>query len=124
MAADALGREPFTVADLAGELWWPDRTAVGWVETVGGPRSPIAADGDSSDLAAALAPDVIVLVAGAGLGVINGVRLCVAALSAPPVVVLNRYDGSDLHARNRRWLAAEGFDLVVDPGALAVRICP
>lgn len=56
MAADALGRAPFTAADLVRELRWPQGVTVGWVETVGGPRSPIAADGDSADLAAALAP--------------------------------------------------------------------
>ena len=122
MAADALGRAPSTVADLVGELRWPEGVIVGWVETVGGPRSPIAADGDSADLVAALAPDLTVLVADAGLGVINAVRLSVAAVAGPPVVVLNRYDGSDVHARNRRWLHAEGFDVVVDPAELAARL--
>lgn len=124
MAADAMGREPFTVADLVGELRWPDGAVVGWVETVGGPRSPIAADGDSAALAAALAPDLTVLVAHAGLGVINAVRLCVAALDRPPIVVLNRYDGSDLHLRNRRWLEADGLDVLVAPSDLAVRLVP
>jgi dethiobiotin synthetase len=124
MAADALGRAPFTVADLVGQLRWPEGVTVGWVETVGGPRSPIAADGDSAELAAALAPDLTVLVADAGLGVINAVRLSVAALGAPPVVVLNRYDRSDLHLRNRRWLEREGLDVVVDPAELVGRLTP
>ena len=124
MAAEVLGRPPFTVAELAGELRWPDRTAVGWVETVGGPRSPIAVDGDSADLVAALAPDVAVLVADAGLGVINAVRLCAAALPAAPVVVLNHYDGSELHVRNRRWLESDGLDVIVDRAELAGRLCP
>ena len=35
-----LGRPPFTVADLVGELGWPPGVEVGLVETVGGPRSP------------------------------------------------------------------------------------
>jgi dethiobiotin synthetase len=122
MAAEALGSPPFTVADLVGELRWPTDVAVGWVETVGGPRSPIAADGDSSDLAAALAPDLTVLVADAGLGVVNAVRLSVVPLPSPPVVVLNRYDGSDLHLRNRRWLEADGLDVVVDPAQVAARL--
>lgn len=124
MAADALGRAPFTVAELAGELRWPERTAVGWVETIGGPRSPIAADGDSADLAAALAPDATVLVADAGLGAINAVRLCVAAVEKPTVVVLNRYDNSDLQARNRQWLEGDGVDVVVGPAKLAARLWP
>lgn len=122
MAADALGAPPFTVADLVAELRWPSGVVVGWVETVGGPRSPLAADGDSADLAAALGPDVTVLVADAGLGVINAVRLSVASLPALPVVVLNRYRGSDLHLRNRRWLEAEGVQVVVDPAGLAARL--
>ena len=125
MAAEALGRAPFTVADLVGELRWPEATAAGWVETAGGPRSPIAADGDCAALAAALAPDLTVLVADAGLGVINAVRLSTAAVVRRPVVVfLNRYDGSDLHVRNRRWLETDGYDLVVDPAALAARLYP
>lgn len=124
MAAQALVREPFTVADLLAELRWPDGVAVGWVETVGGPRSPIAADGDSADLAAGLAPDLVVLVADAGLGVLNAVRLCAPALAVPPIVVLNRYDGSDLHRRNRWWLEDEGHDVVVDPAQLVTRLLP
>jgi dethiobiotin synthetase len=109
MAADVLGRPAFTVADLVGELSWPDpAVAVGLVETVGGPRSPVAIDGDTIDMATALAPDRVILVADAGLGTINAVRLCIAALAAWPVTVfLNRFDdGDDLHRRNRDWLAS------------------
>lgn len=124
MAAQALGRDPFTVADLLGELRWPDGVAVGWVETVGGPRSPIASDGDSADVAAGLDPDLVVLVADAGLGALNAVRLGAGALAEPPVVVLNRYDGSDLHLRNRRWLEDDGLEVVVDPKDLVTRLGP
>lgn len=122
MAAQALGRDPFLIADLVDELWWPDGVAVGWVETVGGPRSPIAADGDSADLVTALDPDMVVLVADAGLGALNAVRLCVGVLAASTVVVLNRYDGSELHHRNRAWLEADGVDVVVDPADLVSRL--
>jgi dethiobiotin synthetase len=47
-----------------------------------------------------------VLVADAGLGTINAVRLSVDALGAHPTVVyLNRFDpGCDLHSRNLAWL--------------------
>ena len=70
----------------------PTRVDVGLVEGVGGPRSPISADGDNVDLAHALAPDLVVLVADAGLGTINAVRLSVGALADFPVLVaLNRY---------------------------------
>ncbi len=119
MAADVLGREPFTVADLVGELRWPDGAVdVGWVEGVGGPRSPIAHDGDGVDLARLLAPDHVVLVADAGLGTINAVLLSTepyADLGLPVLVVLNRYtDTDDLHRRNRSWLEDRyGLHLVV-----------
>ncbi len=49
MAADALGRPAFTVAELGHEIEWPDDVDVGLVEGVGGPRSPLAADGDTVD---------------------------------------------------------------------------
>ena len=59
MAAAVLGRPAFSVDDLVAELAWPADTAVGLVETAGGPRSPIAADGDSVDLCTALSPDIV-----------------------------------------------------------------
>ena len=63
------------------------------------------------------------LVADAGLGTINLVRLCVDALAAHRgvVVYLNRFDAADdLHRRNRDWLATrEGLEVVTDPEALA-----
>ena len=82
------------------ELRWPaEPVDVGLVETAGGLRSPLAADGDCLALCRALAPDIVVLVADAGLGTINAVRLtagALAAVDAPVVVVLNRFDaGSD-----------------------------
>jgi dethiobiotin synthetase len=126
MAAVVLGRPPFTIADLAAELTWVESTDVGLVEGAGGPRSPLASDGDTVDLAALLAPDLVVLVADAGLGTINAVRLSVAPFAdiAPACVVLNRYDPTDdLHARNREWLATHaGIDVVVDVLELALRI--
>ena len=109
MAAEALGRPPFAIADLVHELRWPhDRVEVGLVETAGGVRSPLAADGDCLALCGVLEPDLVVLVADAGLGTINAVRLTVEALvgvRAPVVVVLNRFDAADgLHERNLEWL--------------------
>jgi dethiobiotin synthetase len=78
-----------------------------------------------------LAPDIVLLVADAGLGTLNSVRLSVDALPdvAPVVVVLNRYDeGNDLHVRNRRWLVEEvGLAVVTMPGgeeALAALVRP
>ena len=124
MAAEALGLEPFTIADLVAELHWPVGTEVGLVEGAGGPRSPLAADGDTVDLARELAPDLIVLVGDAGLGTISGVRLASAPLvtEAPVAVFLNRYDDADdLHRRNRAWLARE-LDVHVAVESLATRI--
>jgi dethiobiotin synthetase len=149
MAADVLGRPPFTVADLVAEIRWSPGgsggstdvptdvaantpaggttarevvgTVVGLVETAGGVRSPQAADGDAVALGRLLGPDVVVLVADAGLGTINAVRLAVDALAgvpAPVVVVLNRFDAADdLHYRNRDWLAdRDGMTVVTTPG--------
>jgi dethiobiotin synthetase len=124
MAARELGLPPFTTADLAGAIDWPVSVDVGLVEGVGGPRSPISDDGDTVALAQLLAPDVVVLVADAGLGTINAVRLSVEALAAFPVIVaLNRYGDDPLHARNREHLtAADGFDVVTTPRDLADRL--
>jgi dethiobiotin synthetase len=123
MAADVLGRAPFTISDLVGEITWPDGVDVGLVEGVGGPRSPLAADGDTVDLVRALSPSVVVLVGDAGLGAINAVRLSAAALPAA-IVVLNRYDRADeLHVRNRRWLADQcGFDVAISAEEVADRL--
>jgi dethiobiotin synthetase len=149
MAADVLGRPPFTVADLVAEVRWPPGgsggstdastdvpadtpaggttagevvgAAVGLVETAGGVRSPQAADGDAVAVGRLLGPDVVVLVADAGLGTINDVRLAADALVgvlAPVVVVLNRFDpADDLHHRNRDWLTdRDGMRVVTTPG--------
>ena len=81
MAAEALGRPVFGIADLVDELRWPaDPVDVALVETAGGVRSPLADDGDCRALCRVLAPDLVVLVADAGLGTINAVRLCIEAM--------------------------------------------
>ncbi len=125
MAAAVLGRPAFSVEDLVDELVWPAGTTVGLVDTAGGPRSPIAADGDSVDLCTALAPDVVVLVADAGPGAINSVRLSVEVLltgCAPLLVLLNRWDGSDVQRRNREWLRRDGYQVTTAVADVAARI--
>jgi dethiobiotin synthetase len=132
MAAAALGREAFTSADLAAELDWPAPAAVGIIETAGGVRSPLASDGDTVTLCDLVAPDIVILVADAGLGTINAVRLSAGALrdgalsdgGAPVVVYLNRYAAADdLHRRNREWLAdRDRFDVVTSIGELVHRL--
>lgn len=124
MAADVLGRPRPTTADvLAGVApeQWPTDVAVGVVETVGGVASPMTATDHSAGVLARLKPDVVVLVADAGLGTIDAVRTSVAYLAVTDViVVLNRFDPAhDLHQRNRAWLAADGFVLVTTVAGLA-----
>lgn len=106
MAADALGRPSIGIAELAGEVEFPDGVDIGLVETAGGVRSPLAHDGDTVDLARLLSPDTVLLVADAGLGTLNAVRLSVEALKEWPVhVFLNRFDPANaLHCANKEWL--------------------
>src|SRR5262249_19400762 len=119
MAAEALGRAAFTIAELAAEVTASaPGDALVLVESAGGVRSPLAADGDTVTLADALPAALVLLVADAGLGTINVVRLGVDALGGHRVVVyLNRFaDGDDLHRRNRDWLATRaGLEVVTDP---------
>ncbi len=132
MAARALARPSIALADLVaactaprGDVAAPGRTTADpilVVETAGGVRSPLADDGDAVDLCRALAPDLVVLVADAGLGTINAVLLSAGALAGQRVVViLNRFDPtSQLHRANREWLATRaGLEIVTDPEALA-----
>lgn len=122
MAASSLGLAPFTVADLVSELDWPEACDLGLVESAGGIRSPIATDGDTVELVRQLHPDLVMLVGDAGLGAINALRLCAAALDpVRPVVMLNRFDdGQELHRRNLAWLRdVDGLDPVTSPEALA-----
>lgn len=111
MAADELDRPTFSIEDLVAEIDWPlPSPDVALVESVGGVRSPIAADGDTITLIELLQPDLVLLVADADLGTINSVTLSLEAIDrgahvARPVVVLNRFDPDDvLHRRNRDWL--------------------
>jgi dethiobiotin synthetase len=95
---------------------WPGGAAVGLVEGAGGVLSPLADDGDVVTLADHLDPDLVVLVADAGLGTINAVRLAAGVLDGWPLtVVLNRYDAlDDVHRRNRAWLVdRDQFDVVI-----------
>ena len=110
MAADFLGLEAPSIRELARELqasWSPVPCDLALVEGAGGVASPLASDGHTGDLTRTIQADLIILVADAGLGVINSVRLSLAALLPQPAIVhLNRFDpGDDLHRRNADWLA-------------------
>lgn len=113
MAADVLDRSRILLDDLLAELHWPDRADLALIETAGGVCSPIAHDADNLQLIERLAPSKVLLVADAGLGTLNSVRLCLRALGAMPAIVyLNRFDaGSDLHQRNEHWLQHEGVQV-------------
>lgn len=108
MAAAALGRPRPTIDDLVAGLAPATGADLVLVESAGGVRSPLADDGDSVDLAVRLRPACIVLVADAGLGTINAVRLSADALveatGLVPLVHLNRWHPSELHAANASWL--------------------
>lgn len=125
MAAAVLDRPSFTVADLVSELACPPDVDFLFVESAGGVRSPLAADGDTTDLIEILDPDLVILVTDTELGVINSVRLATAALAPRrPVVVLNRFDErSDLHRRNRDWLRdIDLADVLIGSDQLATRL--
>lgn len=128
MAASVLGLPIPSLEALARSVsssWPPDGCDLGLVEGAGGVASPLAADGDSADLARALAAHRVVLVADAGLGTINAVRLSVRALEPLPVVVhLNRFHpGDDLHRRNLDWLRSrDGLTVTTTVEALLVAL--
>jgi dethiobiotin synthetase len=115
MAADVLGLGPLRIEELLSEITWPAGTDLALVETAGGVRAPIAHDADNVDLIRSLAPHKVLLVADAGLGTLNAVRLSLAALAGQRVIVLlNRFDtNNELHRRNRDWLAQRDHALVI-----------
>ncbi len=94
-----------------------------WLETVGGPRRRSGATATRSTWSRPFDPRKVVLVADAGLGTINAVRLSVAPfqdLGHEPIVVLNRFDADDdLHRRNAAWLHDLGIAAVLSPAAVA-----
>ncbi len=117
MAADRLQQPPLLLKDLLAEIRWPAGVQLGLIETAGGVRSPLAHDADCSEFARCVAPDEVLLVADAGLGTINSVRLALHALSfAPVTVLLNRFDANnELHQLNRNWLVSrDRLRVIVD----------
>jgi dethiobiotin synthetase len=107
MAADTLACPRIELRQLVAEITWPELVDVAMVETVGGVRSPLAHDGDSVDLVRCLQPDRVLLIADAGLGALNAIRLARECLGTlPNDVFLNRFDSDDLlHRANLDWLA-------------------
>jgi dethiobiotin synthetase len=125
MAAQALGRGPVLMAEILSEIRWPANIDIGFVETVGGVRSPLSGDGDSLDLLRRLEVDRLLLIADAELGTINAVRLTLAAVGTTPTVVfLNRFErDNELHELNRRWLTEQDrLTVITDVHSLAIAI--
>lgn len=123
MAAASLRRSiPSTrriVEDLDGS-----RADLLLVEGVGGPRSPLSADGDTVDLARALGADDVIVVSDAALGTISRTLLCVDAFAPLPChVLLNRFEPEDqLHVMNRAWLIDKGISVYTDPSTMAANL--
>ncbi|MHB8244451.1 MAG: hypothetical protein ACYDGN_03705 [Acidimicrobiales bacterium] len=68
---------------------------------------------------------LVALVDDAGLGVVNALRQCVAALEPiHPVIVLNRFEGGqELHRRDLAWLRhVDGFGPVAPSQAFTDRL--
>lgn len=124
MAAGVLDLPVPTLADLLEETTWAPNTQIGIVEAAGGVRSPIALDGDGIDLAERLLPDVVLLVADAGLGVIHGVRAASVDLPGALIVFLNRFDaGEEVHRLSLEWLRdADGFEVYAEVDDLVARL--
>jgi dethiobiotin synthetase len=125
MAANALGRGPLLMTEIISEVRWPANIDIGFVETVGGVRSPLSCDGDSLDLLRRMEVDRMLLVADADLGTINAVRLTLAAVGTTPTVVfLNRFQrDNELHELNRRWLIEQDkLTVITDVHSLAIAI--
>lgn len=113
------------MSEIIKEIHWPEKVDIGFLETVGGVRSPMASDGDSLELLRRVAVDQMLLVADAKLGTINNVRLTMAAVGATPTIVyLNRFDpDNELHELNRRWLMDQDkLTVITNVHQLAVAI--
>lgn len=122
MAAVALGVDEPTLSDLVDTCAFSDGVDIGLVEGVGGVYSPLASDGHNLDLIDRLAPDRLVLVADARLGVINAVRSSIVEMGdITPMVFLNRFDPADeVHAANLSWLRdRDHLDVTTSIDALA-----
>lgn len=122
IAAAVLQQPAFTLTELLQEIHWPADTQIGLVETVGGPRSPLAIDADSALLLRALRVDEVLLVADAELGTINAVRQATDCLPEYPIrVLLNRFDPTrQMHRRNLDWLLEKDqLEIYTAPHSLA-----
>jgi dethiobiotin synthetase len=123
LAAEILKRPEPRLDDLVHELRATADLVL--VECVGGVRSPLAVDGDTTSLARAVGARLAVLVARPDLGTINEVRLACEALSPLKVLVfLNRFDARNRqHRLNLDWLRIrDGFEVHTGVDSIADRL--
>jgi dethiobiotin synthetase len=123
MAAALLGRPPILIADLVAETTAAMGTAeLVLVEGAGGARSPLAEDGDVTDLARGLGARLAIVVADPSLGMINAVRSSLDALGdLPTLFFANRFDEEvEVQRLNRAWLVDRlGLRVTHEIGELA-----
>ncbi len=111
IAASILGRPPISMADLESEMGLDALDVhLVLVEGVGGPYSPLAEDGDTATLAAAVGAALVISVVDASLGAINSaIAVAKAFPGAEVLTFLNRYDEADeVHTTNAEWLERSG----------------
>lgn len=129
LAAEELGLPAVTMARLLGAAETPPGRSpdIRLVELVGGVCSPIVSaeasrgydagfGDDCSAMISAMRPELVILVADAGLGTIDAVRRSVLSLGRRPLVILNRFDPEErVHALNAAWLRErDHLDVFVD----------
>ena len=127
MAAGKLQRACPTLDEMAANCRFAFAVAVdvGLVEGVGGLYSPLASDGHNLDLIERIQPDLVVVVAPAGLGGIHDTMACTLPLSAfPRAVFCNRFDPhTEIHGLNVRWLRDAGLAVATSLAELAGAVC-
>lgn len=123
MAAASLRRPIPSTRRIVEDLAGADADIL-LVEGVGGPRSPLSADGDTVDLARALDASDVIVVSDATLGTIGRTRLCVETFAPLPCyVLLNRFKADDpLQVMNRDWLIQSGMLVHTDPSSVAATL--
>ena len=126
MAAAALGLPAFTIADLAAETAAraPAPSASRFVEGAGGPRSPLAADGDNVDLARArrrAASPCSWPTPGSARSTRCGSRVDALRRASTPLGRARTASTptTTCTARNRGWLADAGYQLLTTVPTLA-----
>jgi hypothetical protein len=118
LGAEALGRDPGSVAELFAEIHLHPATAIGVLVLGDGPGTPIAADGSVADLCTKAQPDAIVLVADVATDPVSATMLAAARLAGPTLIVALP---TGIDPVVLAWLA-ERFEVAVGDDELADRL--